>query len=196
MSISDRKHLIIKSEHERLVFGEVYVPGLVDTDGETMTSDEIKKAAYNFMREQRITKIDLQHNTQETGSYVVESFIARSGDPDGFVEGSWVIGTKIESDLLWDMVLKGDLNGFSLYGAANVAQKRTVIDKLVAIKGDTDSNMDDVIPSHTHYLELSFNDDGAAIKTSTSEVLGHKHDVITTTATEEAFGHSHRFSIA
>lgn len=196
MSISVKNNLVIKSEHERLVFGEVYVPNVIDTDGETMTAEEIKKAAYNFMREQRITKIDYLHNTKETGSYVVESFIARPNDPDNFTEGSWVIGAKIESDDLWSKVLKGDINGFSLYGGAKINKVTTSVDKLVAVKGDTESNLDGVIPEHSHFLELGFDDTGRAIKTNTSEVLGHKHLVVTTTATEESFGHSHRFSIS
>ena len=38
---------------EQIVWGEVYAPGFVDSQGDFMTPEEVKKACYNFMRKGR-----------------------------------------------------------------------------------------------------------------------------------------------
>lgn len=107
--------LVIKSEDRRLVYGEVYAPLHIDTDKEAMTASEIEKMAHNFLSRGLTNKIDIGHNLQESGSVIVESFIARKNDPDGFIEGSWVIGVLVPEDV-WPAVKNGELNGFSFYG--------------------------------------------------------------------------------
>ena len=39
----EEKKLVIKSEEKRLVYGEVYAPLQIDTDGESMSAEEIEK---------------------------------------------------------------------------------------------------------------------------------------------------------
>ena len=191
--MNDRK-LIIKNEYERVVVGEVYIPGQEDTDGNIMTASEIKKACYNFMRKQRTHNIDLMHNYRETGSYVVENFLARRGDPDGFAEGSWVAAVKIESDDIWNKILKGDINCYSLAGyATNLDKKVEVVDRVSETSGETFANLDQLVPSHTHSFSVKFDEDNKVIPSITSKRMGHKHELVTTSSTEPAFGHSHRY---
>src|SRR4051812_1507718 len=86
---------IKKTDDERqLVYGEVYIPMVPDTHGDFMTAPNIEKAAHDFLRRGNVKSIDTEHNLDDNGSEVVESFIARSGDPD-FIEGAWVVGVHI-----------------------------------------------------------------------------------------------------
>jgi hypothetical protein len=98
------------------VFGEVFAPGVTDAQGDRMSAVEIAKAAYLFMEKGRLTKIDTNHDLLPNGSYIVETFIAREGDPT-FIAGAWVIGVKVPDPALWSAIKKGELNGFSLDGA-------------------------------------------------------------------------------
>ena len=81
----------------------------VDTDGEAMTANEIQKMAHGFLAAGRTDKIDVGHNLKESGCVVVESFLARKGDADGFINGAWVLGVKVLPDELWEAVKTGEL---------------------------------------------------------------------------------------
>lgn len=185
--------IVIKSEEERLVYGEVYAPMRVDTDEEAMTSDEIRKMAHRFLSEGRTDKIDVQHNFEESGSLVVESFIARKNDPDDFVEDSWVLGVLIPEDI-WPAVKSGEINGFSFAGMPDGGKKvlRTVVRKATRMEGSTEKSDGGPIPIHEHAIDLKFGSDGRIVQTDTSESFGHRHAVRKATATEKAFDHSHR----
>jgi len=184
--------LVIKSESERIVLGEVYAPMQIDTDGEAMTAEEIKKMAYGFMRDGLTDKIDLNHNYQETGCYVVESFLACPGDPRGFIEDSWVLGVKIEPDQLWEKVLNGEVNGYSFCGGVKKKQITAKIQVVRRMSGVTEKSTSEIMPAHSHQLDITFNDDGKIIQAMTDEKLDHFHDIKKTTATEKMLGHSHR----
>ena len=107
---------IKKTDAERqIVYGEVYVPNEKDTDGNFMTAAEIEKMAHGFMEAVRVQKIDKEHNGSTVEGVVVESFIARKGDPD-FTEGAWVLGTKVTKAETWEAIKKGEITGYSIAG--------------------------------------------------------------------------------
>lgn len=184
--------IVIKSEEKRFVYGEVYAPLCIDTDGEAMTAPEIEKMAHNFLMNGLTNKIDVGHSYEESGCLVIESFIARKNDPDGFVTGAWVVGAKIIPDELWVSVKKGEINGFSFAGA--VAKRTVQVEVSVAKKmsGETEKSAEGLLPAHLHDIDLQFDNDGNVVKGSTSDVLGHSHEILRTTATEMALDHSHR----
>jgi hypothetical protein len=184
--------IVIKSEEKRLVYGEVYAPMQMDTDGEAMTADEIEKMAFNFMLNGRTTKIDVGHDYKESGCFAVESFIARKSDPDGFVEGSWVLGVKIAPDDLWEAVKKGEINGFSFAGKAEKvpATVKAVVTK--RLEGKTEDSDVDILPPHKHSIKIEFDEESNVIPTETGPELDHKHPVMRTTATELKLDHAHR----
>ena len=189
----ENRKLVVKNDYERVVIGEVYIPNQEDAHGNIMTAEEIKKACYDFMKNQRTFNIDLMHNEEPTGSYLVENFIARSEDPDGFIEGSWVAATKIESDEIWSKILKGIINCYSLQGHTFLDKKVEEVERVVETSGDTQKNLDELIPPHSHKFELKFNEDNKVIPASTDESLGHTHQILSSSITEEAFGHTHRY---
>lgn len=187
MKVSNRPFSKVDAA-KQIVFGEVYVPGILDSQGEFMTAEQIEKMAYEFLRKSQLDAIDTNHDLVDNGSYVVESFIARPGDPD-FIAGSWVVGTKITDSELWKQVENGELNGYSMYGTSARAERVVEIeipdDGL--IKGETIEN-----DGHTHDFEVRFSEDGKMVGGEATGA-GHVHRISKGTATEETDGHSHRF---
>jgi hypothetical protein len=184
--------VVVKSEEDHFVLAEVYSPLHVDTDGEAMTAEEIRKMAYRFLSEGKVRKIDVQHNQQESGCVMVESFIARDNDPDGFIKDSWVAGLVIPSGEVWDKVKKGELNGFSFLGEVRkipVQAKVTVTRKMV---GETEDSIEGLLPAHSHPVTITFSENGRVEPGWTDEAFSHRHPVQRATATEPELEHGHR----
>lgn len=192
--MKDGKKLVVKSESERFVMAEVYSPLQVDTSGDAMTAKEIRSMGHLFLMKGKTNKLDIQHDFEESGCLVAESFIARSDDPDGFVEGSWVLGFYVLPDELWAKVLKGELNGVSWAG--EVGNKVSVLAEVKVSRkmaGVTEESLvDELLPRHAHKVMLFMTDSGALVPTETSVEMGHSHSIVQATATEPAFEHSHR----
>lgn len=114
------------NEMKRIVYGKVLVPDKVDSQGDIVTREEIENAAHNFLISiqkaykelvetgRQVTKageIGFMHTVfKGVGNigYVVESWI----DDDG----SWMLGTKITDDRIWQMILDGKIKGYSIGG--------------------------------------------------------------------------------
>lgn len=185
--------LIIKSEDQRLVFGEVYSPLQVDTQNEAASKELIQKMAHQFLSEGHVENVDVDHSRKDSGCLVVESFIARKDDPDGFIEGAWVVGALIVPEL-WEDVKKGELNCFSFGGTSpeESEQKTVKVTQVTRLFGKTEVSQEDgLIPSHFHEVEIHFQD-GKVIPCKTSEVLDHFHELLKSSATESTLDHAHR----
>lgn len=182
--------LIKKTDDElQIVYGEVYAPGIPDSQGDYMTRETIQKMAHEFMRKGLVNKIDVNHSQQESGSYVVESFIAPD-DGKVFIPGSWVIGVKVPDQQTWQAIKSGDLNGFSLDGYGVRVDTVLEIETPDVLKGETDNT-----PGHQHtfYVRYAKNGDFLGGETSAGPD-GHIHKIQRGTVTEVAKDHSHRFS--
>lgn len=174
---------------KQLVYGEVYAPTIPDSQGDFMSAETIEKMAHQFMRNGFVKKIDVNHTQQESGSCVVESFIARDDDPT-FIPGAWVIGVHIPDAETWSLVKSGDLNGFSLDGIGIRVETTVKLDVPDRIVGRTLKNED-----HDHEFFVTYDDEGNFLGGMTSPGPdGHVHRITRGTATEMAMGHSHRFS--
>ena len=176
-------------EEQQLVYGEVYAPDVPDSHGDFMTAEAIQKMAHEFMRRGLVKNIDVQHSREESGSYVVESFIAREEDSI-FIPGSWVIGVKIPDGAIWNLVKTGELNGFSLDGEG--VRVSTTLEMSVPdiIEGVTEASM-----GHSHKFFVKYDEVGNFLGGWTDNGPdGHSHMISKGTATETAMGHSHRFS--
>jgi hypothetical protein len=174
---------------KQIVMAEVYVPGVPDTDEEFMTSETIEKMAYDFMRNLRLDQVDKNHDNEIVdGCCVVESFIARKGDPD-FIEGAWVVAMHVPDKETWDQIEKQELNGFSL--EALVRKRKTTLTMEIppVLSGKTDTSED-----HTHEFFVSYDEEGNFLGGKTSVSMGHSHIIKRGTITEESDGHAHRFS--
>lgn len=180
----------------QLIWSEVYVPMVPDSQGDFMSAQEIEQTAHNFMRGQRNYNIDTEHNLQKNDSVVIESFIARAGDPD-FVPGSWVVGMHIVDPATWAAIEKGEINALSMYGSGgreNAVVEIDIPDDGV-VKGDTHD-----FGGHKHSYALQFDDKGNVVKGCTDEVaiagVKHSHVIKGGTITEPAAGHTHRYSMS
>ena len=122
----------------QIVYGEVYAPGFPDSQGDYMTRETIREMAFEFMRKGNGANIDVQHSQEQSGAYVVESFIARDDDCV-FIPGSWVIGVKVPDPELWAMIKSGELNGFSLDGKAMRVDSVLEIDMPDFLRGETEA---------------------------------------------------------
>ena len=173
---------------EQVVFGEVYAPGFPDSQGDFKSPEEVKKMAYNFLRKGITSNIDVNHSQTPSGSYVVESFIARDDDTM-FIPGSWVVGVKVP-DNVWSLVKSGELNGFSLDGWGLRTDAIFEIEMPELLKGETDE-----VQNHRHEFTVKFDDDGNFLGGRTSYARdGHFHKIDRGTVTETVNGHNHRFS--
>lgn len=130
-SPANQKRLILKSDGnaevyvaiqktdpvKQIAYGIVYPPDEADTQGDSMTAEEIEKAAYAFMRKSRTENIDAEHDFEKrAGCWVCESWIVKTGDPMFSEAGAWAIGVKIDNADEWAALTKGDYTGFSLAG--------------------------------------------------------------------------------
>lgn len=176
-------------QKKRIVYGEVYPPDRIDSDKEYMTAEEIEKMAHDFLRQKMNDQIDVMHeNKTYEGVCVVESFIARDGDPD-FIPGSWVVGVHIPDDELWGMVEKGELNGFSMEALVKTMEKEVTVDVPPVVSGLTSKSED-----HQHRFYVTYDQDGNFKGGTTDVVKGHSHRIRGGTVTDVVNDHSHRFS--
>ena len=107
-------------DEQRLVYGIVYSPDEVDSQGDTATAKVIKSAAHTFMKALRATNIDRQHDFVAGQGYVAESWITRKND-DLFPSdpiGSWAVAIHVDNEDTWDAVKSGSISGLSLAGVA------------------------------------------------------------------------------
>lgn len=183
--------LIIKADQpdERLVYGEVYAPNRPDSDHEFMTAEEIKKMAHAFIAKGIPGSIDTNHNNELVENVtVVESFIARKGDPD-FLEGSWVVGVHVNDDATWEAIKKGDINGFSMEAFVEKEAHDVTVEIPPVVSGLTSKSED-----HSHQFFVTYSPEGLFQGGTTDIVDGHRHVIKGGTVTDVVNGHSHKFS--
>lgn len=176
---------------ERVVYGEVLIPHVRNVYGDLHTEASVRDFAYGFMI-QGFGK-DVNHdNLDRSGQlHVVESFIAREGDPD-FIKGSWVVGMYIGDDDIWDQVLAGELNGYSYEALIKQTDVLVGLPALAVRYGLTEP---DLFDQHTHAFFAILDDDGRVLAGGTAVTQDHRHDILTHTTTEEAWGHNHRYNL-
>lgn len=176
---------------ERVVMAEVLVPDTVNVYGDMHTRDSVKQFCYSFA--ETGFGIDIDHdNIDRTGPLlVVESFLAREGDPT-FIEGSWVVGILVRDDAIWQDVLSGDINGFSYEAFVKFVDVIIDIDVPNVVSGFTE---EDIYDGHTHRYVVILNDDGRVVSGGTDNVNGHDHEILLHTSTELTQSHRHIFNV-
>ncbi len=119
-----------KDEDKRIVYGIVYAPDEIDTDGDTMAADEIEKMAYNFMKGARTNNVDDQHDYIADDGFIAESWLLKSADPMFPDEktGSWAVGIKVTNDETWEKVKSGEIKGLSLAGVSEYEEVKKDVD--------------------------------------------------------------------
>ncbi len=173
----------------QIVYAEVYVPNVPDSDNDFMTVETIREMAHDFLASGRVEKVDVEHSRDTIAAAVVESFIARKGDSD-FIENAWVAGVKIFDDEVWELVKSGEINGFSLDGIGKAQSTELELEIPEFVKGETGTDQ-----GHAHRFKVFFDNEGKFLggKTITDDT-DHFHEIIRGTITEKTDDHVHRFS--
>lgn len=180
---------------ERVVFAEILVPETPNVYNDYWTREAVKEAAYGFMKNG--FGIDINHdNVDRTGDvYVVESFIARDGDPD-FISGSWVVAMKIENDEIWQAILDGDINGYSYEALMTFFEAQMSLTDSGVRVGFTEYYVAEDGTQHRHgFMVVVDPMDTRVSEGGTDEVNGHFHTISGGSVTDEADGHKHRYTL-
>ncbi|MGG1792393.1 XkdF-like putative serine protease domain-containing protein [Bacillus mycoides] len=145
---------ILKTEEEKqLVTGVVYEPDVEDSHGDTMTAEEIEKAAYTFM--DNYQHIDKQHDEIAGKGTVVENWIAKSDMTVGEQEvkaGTWLMTVRVDDTETWEEIKKGEVTGFSMGGFGERVEIAKADDFTHEEKGFI-RKMFDFIKGETHRIE-------------------------------------------
>lgn len=164
--------IVNKSDDEqKLVYGVVYEPNAIDTQGEFARAESIEKASHKFLADCR--NIDLQHNFQKGFGTVVESYIAPTDfmlEKQEIKKGSWVLVTKANDDV-WESIKKGEITGYSMAGKAI---KKEMEDDV--IKKAFNSSEDDV-KSLFHVMKSFFTGNNVEKSTTKGEIEMKKEDL-------------------
>ena len=107
---------LLQDADQRIVYGVVAEPGLLDSDGDAIAREGIRGAAHSFM--ENYSPIFYRH-VGPVDAAPIESYIASQDIQLGeqlVREGSWVLGTKIYSDAIWKEIKDGHIVGYSLGG--------------------------------------------------------------------------------
>ena len=113
---NENEMMFIKVDKEkRLAYGVFLVPDKADHDGDVISVDDVEKVAHGFMKDYRT--IDEMHDEVITAS-IVESAIAWQDDLDfqgkKLKKGTWFGVIKINDNDVWDKVVAGVYQGFSV----------------------------------------------------------------------------------
>jgi len=155
LKIDDDKHI---------VYGIVYSPGEVDTDGDFANDEAIEKIAYKFMKNAKTGNVDQQHDFNSDEGFIAESWITKSGDPlfSDNPTGSWAVGIKIEYDDTWSLVKSGEIQGLSMAGTAVIKPVEKMVNGKWEMGNDKGSGiMKSIIKFFKSKISKDFNSDYA-----------------------------------
>ena len=103
----------------QIVYGVIYEPDKIDSQGDEANAAEIELAAHDFLKNSRVLK--LMHKGKQIAAEIVESYIS----PDDFelggqkvTKGSWVAAVHVSDAKLWKAIVDKKLTGFSMAGTA------------------------------------------------------------------------------
>lgn len=178
---------------QQLITGQVYAPDVLDAHGHYMTKEELQKVAHDFMRNRLTHSIDLQHNNRLVSAHIVESFIARKGDPD-FDEGAWVATVKIDDDVVWKAIKDGEINGYSFEILTFRKDTIVEIEFEAWYYGFTDPDPHD---KHYHPFMVRMDENGGIAwgKTGPGSDGSPAHTITNSNITDATDGRTHRIHL-
>ena len=136
----------IQDEEKRIISGFFMVADLpikrLNSQNETFyvvfKKDTINKIVNKFFKQGYSNRINLMHDQDMDGVYVIESLIIDSkrgiNPPKGFEkvpDGSWWGSMRVESDLVWNMILENKLKGFSVEGMFGQDKSRNIQERVI-----------------------------------------------------------------
>ena len=129
---SNQKELHFKADDEKQeLIGLAMIPDLkiyrrnLETDFEynvVFTKETIRDTAKTFFQNGFQSNLNLNHTVTPAGSYIFQSYIVDLekgiNAPKGLqsIDGSWVVGVKVEDKSVWEQIKAGTVKGFSIEG--------------------------------------------------------------------------------
>lgn len=98
-------------EEKRLVYGVVLEADAIDSYEDTISLEEVEKAAHKYMRTPMVIG---DGHIKKAKAFPVESFIYSPEVLKDVKEGSWVMAIKVQSDTIWEGIKSGDYTGLSI----------------------------------------------------------------------------------
>ncbi len=119
LNISINVLKVTEEDGEMFVEGTPLVPEVTDLQGDVISEDEIRKAAYLYMEGAQSagvmhTKILSSDDAVLVESFIVHKNMKRNGNE--LKKGSWFVKFQVKSERLRKMVDSGKLNSFSIGG--------------------------------------------------------------------------------
>jgi hypothetical protein len=111
----------LEKADQQIVYGIVYEPDTEDAQGDKATSEEIQKAAYNFMENAQAFKV--MHKGKKVNVKILENYLAPCDfeiNKRQVKKGTWILATRILDKALWKKIKAGDFTGYSMAGYAKV----------------------------------------------------------------------------
>lgn len=112
-------------DEKQLIYGIVYEPDVVDSQGDYADAGEIEKACHNFM--ENYQNMSLMHKELVNEDVkIVECSIAQADFTLGVravKKGTWILVSHVISKDIWKEVKSGKLTGYSLEGSARSIEK-------------------------------------------------------------------------
>lgn len=111
---------------KRLVTGAVLIPDRPDSDGDTVSAEEIERLWIDF--NENYANVDLEHTFNNVASVIGSSILEEAKTVDVFGQkvelpvGTWVMTAKVTDDSAWEDVKSGKLRGFSVTAVADTDQ--------------------------------------------------------------------------
>jgi hypothetical protein len=120
-------------EERKMLYGAALVPDKhilrLDGNGEefyiTFEKETIMKCAHQFLKQNLQHQHTFEHEHPVSGCVVVESWIVESENDKSrhlgldVPVGTWMIGTKVDDESIWEEVKNGTIRGFSIEGMFN-----------------------------------------------------------------------------
>lgn len=199
IALRDSGMVVRKLDNElQVVWAEVYLPDVLDTQDDFATADEVRKFAWDFCAAGLSQQVDTNHDGDvlTPRAAVVETFVARAGDPT-FLPGAWVVAIKVADPGTWAKIKRGDINGFSLEARAHRSEVELEVEVPEEAKGRTMA-----AAGHDHEWVVRWGSDGQflggealpAIDPATGAL--HSHAITRGTVTDSTGDHSHRYSVS
>lgn|GEM_PF-2259054 len=129
-----------QDDAQRIVYGEVMVPGPDIEPGQTIPQSELAGVHHDglFLDAEAVEQlahrvlakrvsIDVRHDNEPIGAEIVESFVARDAGWGPWQPGAFVCGVKIYDDNVWKEVEDGKLTAYSIQFTLRVREVMVVV---------------------------------------------------------------------
>lgn len=117
-------------EDKRLVVGLALVPNkLIYRRNRgfeyniTFSEQTVRKASEKYLKSLKLHNTTVAHETEVDGVFLTESWIVEDPIQDKTAlyglnapKGAWAVSMRIDNDILWERIKKGDYLGFSIEG--------------------------------------------------------------------------------